>query len=382
MKEYKDYKKGELEQIYNSLSKVDKGLIEKFIKYCSVGAQENKLKDIKRSLVQFRDITQKPLNKLKVDDLRGFLITLNKSNREKYTRNGIKQHIKRFLKFSYKDWFERFEEFRDIKLDKAFNEKKINSSTMLDKEDIELIMKKEMDIMKKAFFITLYESGCRPIELRTLKWKDISLNTDGDISELKIFATKTQKFRSVFVKESTFYLLKLWENKQSEFIFYSRENKNAPISKATASLWLKAMGKNVKLEIFPYLLRHSRATQLYRRAREGEISKDNVQQFMGHSGAISELYTHLDESEVKEMMKNQIYNFNEIPEDKKSEYEERIKHLEEKLTKIQNHLEMSRADYTQMSKLISQLVRQNLKGKFKNETDKMVAEHEFLKSLK
>lgn len=310
-KEYPLYKTNELSEVYNRLSKQEKQSINDFVSFCSVnGITQRKLDDMKRSIIQFRHITERNFDKLTLEDLRAYLTLLNTSNRKKYTTNGIKTHLKRFLKWKFKDWSERFDNLSDIKQTNGFNEEKINENALLEKKDIEKIMKREKDLVKKTFFISLYESGLRPIELRLLKWKDVRFNIDGDISELHIFATKTSKARTVFVKEATFYLKKLLEHKQSEFIFYSRENKDSCITKNTATFWVKDMGKHIKKNIFPYLLRHSRATELYL-----NMPSKVAQKFMGHSKDMSDFYAHLSSKDVKEAMLKTVYKFEELPPD-------------------------------------------------------------------
>jgi integrase len=333
--EYPEYKRGELDKVFLALNPKDKQTIEEFISYCGIGAGKNKLSDIKRSIIQFRDIIQKPFDKIELKDLRDFLGILNKSNREKYTQNGIKVHIKKFLRWKFKDWSARFDELKDIRQVKAFNEEKINSNTLLKKEDIEKIMKAENSIFWKAFFITLYESGLRPIELRNLKWKNINFNVDGDISELNIFATKTSKARAVYVKEATFYLLKLKEETISELCFPSPRDKNRPVVKSALANWLHKISKKaIGREIYPYILRHSRATELYK-----NMPSKVAEKFMGHGTDMSDLYTHLNNDDVKEAMGKIVYKLEELPPEKKTELEKQVKILKQLLVQLQQKVE-------------------------------------------
>src|SRR5436190_22799518 len=220
---YPKYSRFALEKIAERLPNSEIILLDHFISHCAMTAGKGKQRDIRRIVVQFRDVVEKDFTQIDLQDLRRFLALLNESDRKEYTKNGIKAHVRRFLKWQFRDWSQRFEAFRDIKLKKAFNEEKINEGTLLKSVQIESIVKKEMNFVRKAFFITLYESGLRPKELRTLPWKNVRLDVDGDISELHIFATKTKKSRTVFVKEATFYLRRLVENKSSEYVFPSPE---------------------------------------------------------------------------------------------------------------------------------------------------------------
>lgn len=333
--DYKIYKRNELEEVYSKLNKNEREVIDDFINYCSInGISERKLQDIKRSIIQFRHIVERNFDKLSLADLRNYLTLLNTSGRKRYTTNGVKNHIKRFLKWKYPDWSSRFDNLTDIKLVQAFNEEKINEGTLLKKEDIEKIMIKEKDLMKKTFFISLYESGLRPMELRSLKWENVSFNVDGDVSQLNIFATKTNKARTVYIKEATFYLLKLRDHKKNDFVFSSRQGSDNFINKNTATSWIKGMGKYIGKPIFPYLLRHSRATELYL-----NMPSKIAQKFMGHSKDMSDLYSHFSSQDVKDSLLKTVYNFKELPPQKMHELERQVKELLQFKTEIAGFLD-------------------------------------------
>lgn len=333
-KEYPEYVRHDLEKIFRALPQTEQDEIKKFVDYCGIGSGTRKQADIKRSIIQFRDILEKPLSRVTLEDLRTYLLLLNKSTRQKYTKNGNKTHIKRFLKWKFKDWSERFNELNDIKTQQAFNEQRINEGTLLKKEDIEKIMSKEKDFVKKAFFICLFESGLRPQELRTIRWKDVRLNAEGDLSELHIYATKTSKARTVYVKAGSPYLAKLQGMVDSEYVFNSPEDKNEPLPKITAIRWVKVMGKHINKDIFPYLLRHSRATELY-----GNLPSKVAQKFLGHAKDMSDFYAHLSSKEVKDSMLKTVYHVEELPEEKKTELEKKIDLLEEKLKETDKKLQ-------------------------------------------
>lgn len=326
-KAYPTYRKDDLKNIFEGLTPNERKTINDFIKYCSIGSGEKKLQDIKRSVIQFLHITNKNSNEITLKDLRDYLSLLNSSKRKKYTTNGIKTHIKRFLKWKFKDWSERFEDLRDIKLVNGFNEEKINEGTILKKDEIEKIMQKETNSKRKTFFITLYESGLRPIELRFVKWKDIKFNIDGDISQLNIYATKTAKARSVYVKESTWYLKKLKEETKSDYVFPSVEDETKAITKMTALRWIKEMGKNgIDKDITPYLLRHSRATELYL-----NMPSKVAQKFLGHSKDMSDFYSHLSSKDVKESMLKTVYKLEDLPPEQEHELIREVRVLRESI---------------------------------------------------
>lgn len=324
MEKYPTFKRGEVQKAFNKLPKKDKEVIESYIKYISITSKSRvRLENNKRGLTEFRILTNRPLDKITLKDLRGFLALLNTSEKTQATRNDLKHTVKRFLKWKFKDWSERFENLKDIKLVMRINEEKINSNTLLKKEDIEKIIKEEPRLFWKAFFITLYESGLRPIELRTLVWKNIKFDTDKEgLSEINIYATKTHRARTVYIKESTFYLKRLREGSKSELVFPSPRDKTKPMSKELPAMWLRRISQKVLgRQVYPYILRHSRATELYTNVG---IPDKTAQKFLGHSKSMADIYTHLSSKDVKEAVSKTIYKTEELPPQKKHKLEQQI----------------------------------------------------------
>jgi integrase len=175
-----------------------------------------------------------------------------------------------------------------------------------------------------------------------LKWEDMKFNVDGDISEINIYATKTKKARPVFVKEATFYLKKLKEEqenleKKGVYVFNSRKDINQPVCKTNVSVWFRELTKRTLGRVgWNYLLRHSRATELYKLARENKIARDTATQFMGHSKDMSYIYEHLDKSKIKEMLKNQVYNLEDLPPETKAELEKEVDDLQEQVKSLKD----------------------------------------------
>ena len=343
---YPIYKRGELNKIFDSLSSKEKKEIGEYLEYRQARGvnSKNKIGDIQRHIVQIRDTLNKSFNTFNLKDLRSFLALLNSSERLDHTKNDIKSNLKNFLKWKFKDWSDRFSDLEDIRLTtNVRNEEKINSKNLLKKEDIEKLMKTETKMFFKAFFMTQYEGALRTKEVRLLKKSDIKFKVDGDISEVNIYATKTKKARTIFLKDATYYLEKLLEEQKNNddkgiYIFHSIRDPNKPIDKATISHWMRRLSKKaLGREIWCYLLRHSRGTELYRLAKQGKIAKDTAIQFMGHSEDMSSFYTHLDQTEVKKMLKEQIYKLEDMPEEKKHELELEIKKFKEEVETLKEN---------------------------------------------
>lgn len=340
IEEYPTFHKGELTEYYDRIPKRERKIIEDFLKFISITAGDRRIDEAKRVLTQFRKLTHKSLDKIDLSTLRNYLSLLNSSNKTNNSRNDIKATVKRFLRWKYKDWSNRFNELQDIKLIVRMNEEKINSNTLLKKEEVESIVKAEPQLFWKTLFLTLYESGLRPNELRHLTWDMINLNVDGVLSEINIFATKTHRARSVYVKEATKYLqeLKNRDRTGSPLVFPAPHDSTKPLSRTTVSVWLNRISeKAIGRRVFPYLLRHTRATELYVNAK---IPDKIAQKILGHNKSMGDVYTHLSNKDVKEAMGKIIYNLNDLPEEKKQKLEKRIVELEENQEALINSFDM------------------------------------------
>lgn len=342
IKEYPKFERGQIEEVYNKLSSSEKKTLQEYLEYRKARGvnTEDKIKDIRRIIIQLRFILQKPFTKMDLKDLRGLIVVIN-TIESNYSKNNLKVDLKNFLKFVFPDWSLRFSGFDDIKLGKnGMNQEKINSNTLIKKEDIDKLIKHETKLFWKAYLLTQYEGGLRTKETSSIKWDELKLNVDGDITELNIFSTKTKNARTVFLEKSTHYLKLLQEeqehsNNKGIYVFHAPKDKNKPIHKSTVNMWFRSLTKKVLgVQRWNYILRHSRATELYSLAHENKISKDTAIKFMGHSDDMSKTYTHLDSKDVKEMLKNQVYKIEDLPKERQHELEKKVDELEKKLKRV------------------------------------------------
>lgn len=343
LKIYPHFKKGEVEAIFQRLTKKEKSQIEEYLQYRQArGAATEEMKgDIKRYITHMRYVFDKPFEKITLKDVREFLALVNSTKiLSNSSKNNLKADLKNFLKWKFKDWSMKFSELEDISYPRNVrNEEKINPSAILKKEDIEEIMKHEPKMYWKAFFMTQYEAGLRTKETRFLKWEDIKFNVDEEISEINIFSTKTKRARVVFVKEATHYLKLLKQeqenlNEKGVYLFHSKKNFNNPVDKGTISIWARGLSKISGKYFWNYLLRHSRATELYTLANENKISENTAAQFMGHNKSMKDTYLHLDKDKIKNMLKDQVYKLEDLPPKQKKEFERRLEEQNKELENI------------------------------------------------
>jgi len=347
LKEYPKFRPMEIEEFYAKLPQNEKEMLKDYLAYRKARGitTETTISDIRRYVLHMRYILEKDIRKMDLREMRNLLAVINTSWLSGYAKNDLKTDLKNLLKYLFTDWSSKFANLEDIRLaSNVRNEKKLNSQALFQQKDIEKIMTHETSMFWKAFFLTQYEGGLRTQEVRFMKWQDISFNVDGDISEISIYASKTKKSRTIFVKDATFYLMKLQteqENMKQKglYIFHAKKDTNKPITKSAVAMWFRTITKKaLGRQGWNYLLRHSRATELYRLAKQGKIAKDTAIEFMGHSEDMSKVYSHFDKKEIKEMLKNQVYKLEDLPEEKKHELEKEIAELRGELKRIWEQL--------------------------------------------
>jgi len=105
------------------------------------------------------------------------------------------------------------------------------------------------------------------------------------------------------------------------------------VSKWLRRLTSKVLGRHVN----NYLLRHTRGTELKSLVKEGKLSKDNATEFLGHSEKMfDQVYSHMDREDIKNILKNQLYDFDGIPEEKKHELEKQLEKQKIEISKLKN----------------------------------------------
>ena len=364
LKQYPKFKTGEIEKISKRLSVNEKKDYEDYFKYRQAKGINSieRIKDIRRVILQLRAITEKPINKLNINEITELTITIKNSYFGDYQKNEVITVLKNFLKWKVPDWSSKLK-LDDISLVREPVSKRIiTDKDLLSKADVEKLIRHETKLFWKAFLLVQYEGGLRTKETRYLKWEDIAFNSDGDLSEINIYATKTKKTRSIFIKEATFYLQKLKEeqinlNQKGVYVFHSKTDMNAPMNQATISLWMKRLSERVLgRSVWNYLLRHSRGSELYELSKLNKINKDIAVEFMGHSEKMSQVYTHLSSKKIKKMMREQVYHLEVLPEEKKVELETRIEEQDKILRDVKNSNDKLAQDNRKMNRQMKEML--------------------------
>jgi len=328
-------------KIEKELSPKNRKIINEFLEYCKINSKsEIARKARQRKILQIYDIMEKSLSSITLKDLRGFLVVVNNSSLLPSTQNDVKSILKRFLRWYYKNWSEKFDDFRDIKMKDERNHEKINSSSMLTEKEIEMLIRCAESLRHKALIMLMFESGGRPEEILKLKWEDI----DFENKRVKLYSIKTQRTRVNELKEAIIHLERYQQEypfpevKNDDFIFPSPRNRNKRITSSAFAMYLSNLGKNanIKKRVWPYLLRHTRLSPLIQ-----DLSPKAYEKFAGHAlDTGMYYYGHLSESKLSAEILKKVYHIEEPTPKQKHKLQQQIDGLKETNELIRKELNM------------------------------------------
>jgi integrase len=340
---------------FNELRRADKAILDNFEQYCLISASPERAKKYKTSVLRFLVMSEKKIDDINLEDLRDFLVVLKNSKFSDYYKNDTKGYIQRFLRWHFRDWSERFDNFDDIKFNSDAQRKKpITNEDIPSKEEVAMLVKAEPSLYWKTFLICQYEAALRTAECRKMDWDKIDME-DPEIYWLDIISKKnknsTDKERIAPPLYQSVYFLKELKKKQREsnikspYVFPSKRDPNKCISSSTVNKWFSRLTQKVLGKILHnYILRHAKGEELHSLVREGRLSKENAISMMGHSEKMfDKTYSHANKGKVKMVLKKQVLDVDYIAPEKKNKLEKSIEEqgkeileLKERITDMNN----------------------------------------------
>ncbi|RLE82877.1 MAG: hypothetical protein DRJ51_00025 [Thermoprotei archaeon] len=155
------------------------------------------------------------------------------------------------------------------------------------------------DAKYRALFSLIYETGCRISEALNLKMKDLSVDEYG----IKVFFRRSKSearaVRVIVFSKTILGWLELHaaKNDPEAYVFYGRDPyKRMARSTATYVLKRAAMKAGIKKKVHPHLLRHTRATELYRFFKELEM----MRWFGWKTRKMIDIYSKITQEDVEE----------------------------------------------------------------------------------
>jgi site-specific recombinase XerD len=153
-------------------------------------------------------------------------------------------------------------------------------------------------IRNKAMISIMLNCGLRVSEVANIRPSDINL-TKGT---LRIINGKGGKDRGLAMPEYTQELLKRWKDirPKGEYFFTTLDGQKISIRYIHAFISRYAKKANIDKKISPHTLRHSYATEFYRRTKDIET----LRKILGHSDiSTTTIYITLANIEVEKSMK-------------------------------------------------------------------------------
>jgi integrase/recombinase XerD len=348
-KSYPDYNRGfGTKEIEEKLTDKDRKILFDYLKFCRTSASEKRVNEkIKTYTLQSYDIIEKPFDKWTIKDIQEFVILLNDSKKTEWTKNDIKKLLRRFLRYNYRKHKDLDVMLSLIKCKSdmnAFNYQRINENTLVNEAEFEKILRTANTLKQKAILSLLMECALRPQELRMLKWNDVKL--DDDVGSVNVFSGKTKKSRTIPIKDSIVHL-KRWKQefefsdiKADDYIFPNPRNRSEPLGYNALPTMFRRLSEKagLKRNIFPYMLRHSRITEINKRLPAHLESK-----FAGHSIKQSQMYTHLSSDDLRNAMIEKVFKIEELSPDERDKVQKQMKDILIKFQGLKEELEMLKA---------------------------------------
>lgn len=370
-----------LNEVFNGLSKKNKDLIDKFLDKCRTTASASSIQKIRGKIIPIADILEKDLDKLNKKDIRDFIILLNDSSLAVATKNDLKKILKRFLKWNYLDWSEKFNNLEDIKTKTKNEGRRLSKKDLLTKEEIEFIVNSVHSLKYKCILFLMQETANRPEEILKLKWKDIDL----DSKEIGLNSSKTGEGRTIPLKESSEWLKKYKREcfyptaEPNMWVFPQDTNRDKKLTPQLLDAKLKAFGRTLKLKkkLYPYLWRHTILSKMIT-----TLSPKVYEMYAGHSLETGmKTYAHLNTEDLKEELDEKYYKIQELTPKEKEQIKELKETLEEyrkensKLNKRVGKSEKLLLELRDTIKVISSGMENNLQEMDKNysEADKTLS---------
>lgn len=288
-------------------------LIKNFVIYLNMekGLSENSILSYKRDVLKLKEYfidiakTKKSVKELELEDLQTFLSWINDIGLGAKSQARLISGIKAFFLYLLQENIIQNNITELIDMPKLGRKLPYVLSVEEIDKIIEAIDRSTPEGERNVAIIeTLYGSGLRVSELINLKiseifWEEefIRIIGKGNKQRLVPISPKAIKHLKIYIKE-----VRSKKNINPEYIDYAFLNRRGnKLTRVMIFTIVKQLGQKIELKkrISPHTFRHSFATHLI----EGGANLRAVQDLLGHSSiTTTEIYTHLDQSYLKQMI--------------------------------------------------------------------------------
>lgn len=278
--------------------------IEQFLEFINVHKFKNKYNSIE-------DITLNEIRSLNNSDIYSFIFFLAESHYQNNSRVIKIEHLKTFFDYLFRIKHTIFKEpFKKINSERKLVKKLPKYLSLEESRRLLKIYENstdEVEIRDNAMLHLFLNCGLRLSEIKNLNIKDISL-TDNKFTIIGKGNKEKTNYLNLKTKDALMKYLKIRDN-------FSKNNKNDDktlfltcygyrMSQFTINKIVKRAYRKANLDDKVYTvhtLRHTCANILYRAG----VNIKTIQELLGHVQIdTTEIYTHLNDQEVKEVMLN------------------------------------------------------------------------------
>lgn len=256
------------------------------------GLQDSTLKQYSSVLRDMLRFINKPLGKIKTEDLRLYLYQIK-------TQNGLSDctlDTRRAYIYSFFTWLvnnEYLEKNPCAAIAPIKYEKKLKKSlTDIELEKLRVACKNNYE---RAVIEVLYATACRVSELTNIKLEDI----DYERNEVNIIQGKGNKSRVTFLNAKAIVAIQEYvkdRNYPTIYLFEASKKPHNKLSSRSIEKTCASLEARTGIRIHPHKVRRTTATNLWRKG----VPLEEIKELLGHEDLSTTLiYTNVDKESVK-----------------------------------------------------------------------------------
>lgn len=353
-KTYPKTQMGEIDKIYNTLSKKNQGFIDKFLDLKKGSITNGHLNHLRTSLIKVANLLEKDFDKVTREDMKianNIMLESVKDKKIMMSPRTIQDDVCA-VKEMYKELWGEGEEYpkviRNLIRPKTKGLLKIPKDLLTEKQVYEAIKKCNNSRDKCLIAVMGLDSAMRKIEAQNIKLGDIGKDKHGYYIIVKTAKESGDTSERVIrIIKSEPYLVK-WlndypkEKSDDDYLFITLSS-HKQITTGSIDALFKGLKEKLGFNFYPKLLRHSLLTQMSKNPR---VAIPLLKKFAGHSknSRVIGEYQHFGDDDVKDMQ----LKYNGMVKEKE-EQEQSIKPIKCPKCKKSNDYDNEVCDYCGMA---------------------------------